>query len=116
MRARRAPARPLVGAPEARVALAERIQAVAEREIAAVEQVLTILGASDPSETEAAARTLASLARTLRELRQLDTTMTTSEPIDDEPVPRDIDELRRSLARKLDALIAGEQAEVPGEP
>jgi len=101
--------------PEARIALAERIQTVAEREIAAVEQVLTILGTSDASETEAAARTLASLARTLRELRQLDATMATPEPTDDEPVPRDIEELRRSLARKLDALVAGRQTEVSGE-
>src|SRR5262249_31680558 len=99
--------------PQERTALAERIQAVAEREIAAVEQVLTILGANDPSETEAAARTLASLARTLRELSQLDVTMITAEPAD-EPVPRDLEELRRSLARKLDALIAGGEADISG--
>lgn len=101
--------------PEARMALAERIQAVAEREIAAVEQILATLGASDSSETEAAARTLASLARTLRELVHLDASQTTPEPVDDEPLPRDLDELRRALARRLDALVAEAKALCPDE-
>jgi len=95
-----------------RKTLAERIQAVAEREIEAVEQVLKTLGGSDQAETESAARTLASLARTLRKLVQLDAT-TNPKPDHDEPIPRDLGELRRSLARKLEALIAGDAASLP---
>jgi hypothetical protein len=99
-------------APQDRIALAERIQAVAEREIAAVEQILRVLGASDPVETEAAARTLASLARTLRELMHLEILPPTCEPVDDE-LPRDLDELRRALARRLDQLVAEAKAVSP---
>jgi DNA-binding Lrp family transcriptional regulator len=99
-------------APQDRIALAERIQAVAEREIAAVEQILRVLGAPEPAETEAAARTLASLARTLRELVHLETLPPTSEPVDDE-LPRDLDELRRALAHRLDRLVAEAKAIPP---
>ena len=102
--------------PPERVALAERIQAVAEREIAAVEQILATLGGSDPNETEGAARTLASLARTLRELVQLDVPTASPEPTHDKPIPRDLAELRRALARKLAALTAGDADPLPGEP
>jgi hypothetical protein len=101
--------------PQDRMALAQRIQSVIEREIAAVEQVLTILGASDPSETEGAARTLASLARTLRELVHLGTPQTTPEPADDPPISRDLDELRRALSQRLDRLVADAKAACPDE-
>lgn len=97
-----------------RKTLAERIQAVAEREIAAVEQIIKALAGSDQVQAESAARTLACLARTLRELVQLDVTTTHPEPNHDESIPRDLDELRRSLARKLEALIAGDGAPVSG--
>ena len=98
-----------------RMELAQRIQAVAEREIAAIEQILTTLGASDPSETEGAARTLASLARTLRELVQLDTPQMPPESIDDQPMPRDLDELRRSLSLRLDRLVSEAKIACPDE-
>ncbi len=101
--------------PPERLALAERIQAVAEREIAAVEQIIETLGGADPGETEGAARTLASLARTLRELVQLDVPAASTEPTHDEPIPRDLAELRRSLARKLEALAAEEADPLPGQ-
>jgi hypothetical protein len=102
--------------PAERVALVERIQAAAEREIAAVEQIIKTLGASDPAETEGAARTLASLARTLRELQQLDIPTTGPAPTDDRPVPRNLAELRHSLARKLEALVAGDAGSLPEHP
>lgn len=101
--------------PQDRMALAQRIQAVVEREIAAVEQILTTLGASDPSETEAAARTLASLARTLRELVHLDTSPPTPEPVDDHLIPRDLDELRRALSQRLDRLVAEAKTVCPDD-
>jgi hypothetical protein len=101
--------------PQDRMALTQRIQAVVEREIAAVEQILTTLGASDPSETEGAARTLASLARTLRELVHLDTPQTTPEPVDDHLMPRDLDELRRALSQRLDRLVTDAKAVCPDE-
>ena len=103
-------------APQERVALAERIQALGERELDAVEQVLAVLGPSDPAEAERAARTLASVARMLRELLQLDLPTTSSDRDHDEPPARDLAELRRSLARKLAALTGGDAGALPGEP
>ncbi len=100
--------------PPERIALAARIQAAAEREIAAVERLLAALGASDPAETESSARTLASLARTLRELVHLDVVPPASKP-DDEELPRDLDELRRTLAQRLDQLIAEAKAIPPDD-
>jgi hypothetical protein len=102
--------------PQERLTLAERIHAAAEREIAAVEQILNVLGDTDKSETENAARTLASVARTLRELVQLDVPPESADPTHDKPVPRDLAELRRSLARKLEALVAGDVGPLPGQP
>jgi hypothetical protein len=101
--------------PQERIALAERIQEVAEREIAAVEQIIATLRGADPNEAEAAARTLASLARTLRELLQLDVPPASPDAKHDQPIPRDVAELRRSLARKLEAIAAGRSAPLPGE-
>jgi hypothetical protein len=102
-------------APAERIALTERIQAVAEQEIAAVEQIIAILGDTHPGDTEAAARTLASLARTLRELVQLDVPVSGPDAKHDQPIPRTVDELRRSLAEKLEALVAEAADPVPGE-
>jgi phage terminase Nu1 subunit (DNA packaging protein) len=101
--------------PQERIALAERIHAVAEREIAVVEQIVAALGNAEKVEAEGAARTLASLARTLRELLQLDVPPANPDSKHDEPCPRDIDELRRSLERKLEALIAEPEDPIPGE-
>jgi hypothetical protein len=99
--------------PQDRMAVTQRIQAVVEREIAAVEQIVTTLGTSKPSKTEGAARTLASLARTLRELVHLNTPPTTPEPVNDPLMPRDLDELRRALSRRLDQLVADAKAACP---
>lgn len=99
-------------APAERVALIERLQKVVEREIDAVEQVLTTLGATDRNETEGAARTLASLARTLRELAQLDTAPP-AETNNDYSSVRDLDEFRRDLSRRLDRIIADAKAVSP---
>jgi hypothetical protein len=73
----------------------------------------------EPLERERDARVLAVLAKTLRELAALDETKQlkqTAAPADDDAVPRDMDELRRSLARKLEALVAGREADLPDEP
>jgi hypothetical protein len=98
--------------PAERAALIARLQAVVEREIDAVDQVLTTLGASDRNETEGAARTLASLARTLRELAQLDTAPP-AETNNDTSSVRDLDEFRRDLSRRLDRIIADAKAACP---
>jgi hypothetical protein len=106
------PARPVDAtsqpvSPQQRNALAARIQEAVEREINAVEQVLAALSPADPAEAERSSRTLASLARTLREVAALNQPDQQAAPdeADDDPVPSDIDEFRRELARRIRGFI-----------
>jgi hypothetical protein len=98
-----------------RKTLVARVSKSIERELFAVEQLLGDNGAppAHDAETERRARTLASLARTLRELSQLQQADKKQKTNDDDSMPRDVNELRRELARKLDALIADAQATYP---
>jgi hypothetical protein len=102
--------------PGERATLAKRIQAVIERQIAVQEAILPKLEASAAGDVDGVARTLASLSRSLKEVvMRLDAPPATPEPADDDIVPRDIDELRRALSRKLEALVAEQSAELSGE-
>ena len=99
--------------------LAASLQAAVERELKAVECVLGMLGPSDRGESERMARTLASLARTLRQVALLNAGEEgmAANDSDDDPIPRDIDEFRRELARRIEAFV-GERAdgEIPRQP
>ena len=93
--------------PQERAAVAARVQATVERELTAVGRVLDVLGPSDRDEAERSARTLTSLARTLREVALINRTEEAAAPddIDDDPIPRDIDEFRRELTRRIRNFI-----------
>jgi hypothetical protein len=100
-------------APRPREATAARVHSMVERELDAVERVLAALAPDDPGNAERAARALASIARTLRDLSQMNAAggdvtdegpeATTAD--DDDPPPRDLDEFRRELARRIDAFL-----------
>ena len=115
-----ADARPQTGAsrrptatPEA---LAVRVQRAVERELDAIDRVLSALGAADQAEAERSARTLASLARALKEVMRLTAPAQTPEADeDDDGAPRDLEEFRRELARRLETLAAGAEAEAAGD-
>ncbi|CAM5427634.1 putative protein OS=Afipia felis OX=1035 GN=BN961_01896 PE=4 SV=1 [Afipia felis] len=97
-------------------ALLKRVSGAIERELTQIE--IIICGSHVPprhrTEAERRARTLASLARTLREVMLLrDREEKNCE--DDDAVPRDLEELRRKLAQRLDELVAGAKAAHPGE-
>ena len=93
--------------PQQRMALALRIQQVVERQMDAVERVLAKITPSDQMEAEHGARALASVSRTLREIKALNTPEDKTPPdaADDDPIPRDIDEFRRELARRIRGFI-----------
>lgn len=99
-----------------RAALVARMMRAAERQVREIED--RIGAANDDSERDA--RTLAVLARTMRELTALDTLHRRNEQSakkqdrHDDPVPRDVDELRRRLARRLDELVAESKRVCPG--
>jgi hypothetical protein len=97
-------------APEERLALVERLQGMVERQIAATEAMLP--PPATPDEAERNSRALASLLRTLRELKRLEAPPAPSESADDDDIPYDVDELRRELSRKLEALVAGREGAV----
>jgi hypothetical protein len=95
-------------APEARTAAnAARIQKIVKRGLDAVERVLDKVGPADEGGAERSARTLAAVARTLQEMAAITTPDEGAPPdeADDDPVPRDIDEFRNELARRIHALI-----------
>jgi hypothetical protein len=82
-----------------------RLQNAVAGVLAAIEAIVAKIGAARVGESERLARALAALTRTLREFNTLQGQY--EEPaIDDSPA--DIDEFRRALARKIDALVAGQ--------
>jgi len=100
-----------------RAALALRIQNVVEREMTVVERVVGLLGPADEAEAERTMRTLAGISRTLREITALNQPdeVTPPDETDDDPIPRDIDEFRNELARRINALIDDREDEESGE-
>jgi hypothetical protein len=98
---------------EERVHMVERMMRAAERQIREIEERLAGTQ-QEPGATERDARTLAVLARTMQSLTALDALHEKGPPKPKAPknesVPRSIDELRRSLARKLEAIIAERDA------
>ena len=97
--------------PQQRLAMALRMQRVVEREMDAVERVIEKIVPTDQIQAEHGARALASVSRTLREIRALTRPDDEAPPdaTDDDPVPRDIDEFRDALARRIEAFIDAEQ-------
>lgn len=94
-------------ATTARAGMAGRVHDMVARELDAVERVLDVLAPQGPGDAERAARTLASIARTLRELSLMNDTGEQPEAAtaDDDDSPRDLDEFRRELARRINAFV-----------
>jgi hypothetical protein len=100
--------------PGDRRSLVERMMRSAERQVAEIE----LRVGSPRHDREKDARMLAVLARAMRELTAVDALNRDLERVkepaphadksghSDEPVPRDVEELRRSVSRKLQAIIA----------
>lgn len=101
----------------ARAALIIRMMNAAERQVQEIENRLLVT----PEELdgrERNARVLAVLVKTLRELSVVDTrTPRTRKPKadDDDAVPRNLDDLRRELSRRLDAMVAGDSSGISEE-
>jgi hypothetical protein len=92
-----------------RLTLVNRMMRAAERQVGEIEQRLAGSGQAI-GERERDARTLALLAKTLQSLTALDALHEKDAPkrktSNDESIPRSIDELRRSVAAKLAAIVA----------
>ncbi|WP_164985878.1 hypothetical protein [Bosea sp. Tri-44] len=113
-----APARPAAkrkSAPRGRKAVIGKLWKAAQTQLEAHEAHLAELPAGAAA-SEADAKTLATLARTVRELVALDSTAVgEGGKSEDDPSPaeglRRVDELRRELARRMERLIADHAGE-----
>jgi len=107
-----------------RGALIARMWRTAERQVDEIDKRLSDSGL-ERAERESSARTLAVVAKTLRDLAAFDEEgnprdrkPSGDEPLkddDDESVPRNVEDLRRALAQKLDAFVAGRSDRVPDD-
>jgi hypothetical protein len=102
-----------------RAALVSRMWRTAERQVEEIEDRLSAAGL-EVAERESNARTLAIVAKTMRELTAFDESQKpqgkeTAKDDDDNAVPRNVDDLRRELARKLEAFVAGRSAALSGD-
>lgn len=91
----------------------ERVSTAIERELIKIERIVgnpERLAPAHRIETESRARVLASLARTLKEVMRLREQERgaggDNAKADDDAVPRDLDEFRRELSRRLEGLVA----------
>jgi hypothetical protein len=107
-RRRAGPVRKLTRTDRARRTLVARLWRTANRQVREIERRLARGAEQQPSERDRAERTLAVLVKALRELnahsdhdtaKQKDTGRD-----DDNAIPRDLDELRHELARRVDAI------------
>jgi transposase-like protein len=100
----------------ARTALVDRLWRAANRQVQEIEDRLAVRKRAGGEDEigERDARMLAVLVKTLRELAALNETnkeaaaaaaLPQPDPDHDDPVPRDIDEFRRELARRIEALV-----------
>ena len=87
-----------------RASLVDRLWRAADRQVREIEKRLRLNQKSDARERDA--RMLATMVKTLRELRALDAARTQQEPSEDDHGPDNLDDFRRDLARKIDAIIA----------
>jgi hypothetical protein len=107
--------------PMRRTALVARLWQSAEQQVEQIEARLArIAPASEQRDGDM--RAFATLVKTLRELSAFDEAhqpraRKRKTEQDDDPVPRDIDEFRRELARRMDAFVQSRTgARVPGDP
>ena len=101
--------------PSRRKLLVARIWRNAEAQVELIEKRLADSGMTT-EDFKRDTRALAVVVRTLRELEAFDVKRTKGneqKPTNDEPLPRDIGELRRELARKLEDLVRGESGTRP---
>ncbi len=98
--------------------LVERVSWAIERELNQIEMIVGghRLKPAQRTEAERRARTLASLARTLSVVTQLrEKNLPGTGDDDDDAMPRDLDELRETLARRLERLVAERAQSADGE-
>ena len=104
---------------EPAISLVQRVGDAIERELEKIERLIgdSHIPPLARADAESRARVLASLARTLKEVMRLreqerDADEDKAKAADDDAVPRDLDEFRRELSRRLEGMV-GATAPLP---
>lgn len=104
--------------PQQRLAIAGKMHEAVEEGMAAIKRIMQVVSPADQTEAEHGARTVAHVSRALREIQELMNPPTPNEKpaddVDDDPMPRDIDEFRRELSRRLRGIIEARRARISG--
>lgn len=98
---------------------AVRLQRIVDGQLAVIERTLKVMGPANSAEAERTARTLATISRTVQKIKATAEGRMSSDEADDDPVPHDIDEFRRELARRIRGFIEARRngaGGFPGEP
>jgi hypothetical protein len=100
---------------------AGRLQRIINAHCEAVERTIKVINPQNDAEAERSTRTLATIARAIAEITATATAAGQLSPneADDDPVPRDIDEFRFELARRIRGFIEARQTgpdRVSGDP
>ncbi len=105
-------------APLSPASAIERIERLVEKELAIEETARAALGPlpRPPADAERAARTLSTLTQTLHALTRLRGGLSPeTESNDDDDMPRDIDEFRNELARRIIAFVESRRGDRPAD-
>ena len=104
--------------PQQRLAIAGKLHEVVEQGMEAIKRIMEVVSPANQNEAEHGARTMAHVSRALREMQELMQPATENETpdddADDDPIPLDIDEFRRELARRLRGIIEARRARLSG--
>lgn len=100
-------------AGEDNVAIVPRLQGAAARVVTAIDAIIARLasGTLNANDIEKSGRTLGTLTRTLRELNALLLQHNAPLEAEDDPVPKNIDEFRFELARRIRGFIEARKHE-----
>lgn len=101
------PAEPVT--PESSLPFATQLRRVIEAQMQVAERTLRVLGPASAAEAERTARILATVSRTVQDITATAKGHVPADDADDDAVPRDIDEFRNELARRIRGLV--EEAE-----
>lgn len=104
--------------PEQRVTIARHLMAATEEALDAIKRVTAQVRPATPAEADRNALTMASISRSLREIATFiqPDEVKTADDADDDPVPRDMDEFRNELARRIRGFIQARSAGAAGVP
>jgi hypothetical protein len=97
----------------------ERLRRVIDAEMQVAERTLKMLGPASSAEAERTTRILAIISRTVQEIQATAEGRMPADEADDDPVPRDPDEFRLELARRIRNFVEARRSRdggIPAEP